>query len=206
VRIGHWIRHPARLVARIRYLWWEKRNPDKPWLTPGAVAFLDAQLKSDMSAVEFGSGRSTAWYAAKVGRLLSIEHNAEWFALVTRDLAARGISNVDYRLVSLDHDESMPEQPKYDPLPRYVAVIAELPDDSLDLVIVDGHYRTTCIVEAQTKLKPGGLLLVDDANLWPADRPPIPETWPEVSRTTNGIKFTAIWRKPPAADASRGRP
>ena len=206
MRIGHWIRRPTRLLARIRYWWWEKQNPDKPWLTPNAVAFLEAHLKPAMSAFEFGSGRSTAWYATKVGRLISVEHNAEWYARVSRDLADQGIHNVDYRLVPLDHNESKPEQPRYDPLPRYVAAIAELPDDSLDLVIVDGHYRTTCIAEAQSKLRPGGLLLVDDANLWPADRPPVPETWSEVSRTTNGIKYTAIWRKPNSADAPRDRP
>ena len=42
MHFGFWIRHPGRLLPRIRYWLWEKWNPDKPWLTPGAVAFLES--------------------------------------------------------------------------------------------------------------------------------------------------------------------
>ena len=111
-------------------------------------------------------------------------------------LVGHDSSNVDYRFIPLDHPECAPEQPIYSPLPAYVAVVANCPDKSLDFVVVDGHYRTTCIAAVLSKIKPGGLLLVDDANRWPGDAPPVPCDWPEVSRTTNGIKFTVIWRKP----------
>jgi hypothetical protein len=106
------------------------------------------------------------------------------------------LENVAYRLVPLDHPEGAPEQEVYDPLPRYVAVAADFPDDSLDFVVIDGRYRTHCIRQSLGKLKPGGLLLVDDANLWPNARPPVPPDWPEVHRSSNGLKITAIFRKP----------
>jgi hypothetical protein len=202
----YWIRHPGRLLARVRYWLWERRNQDKPWLTPGAVEFLDATLTRDMTALEFGSGRSTAWYSRKVGRLISVEHAAGWFEQVSNDLARRKCDNVDYRHVPLNHPESEPEHPSYDPLPDYVAVAASLSDGSLDLVVVDGHYRTACIAAVLPKLKPGGLLLVDDANMWPGNSPPVPADWPEVSRTTNGLKSTLVWRKPVPPDAPRSRP
>jgi predicted O-methyltransferase YrrM len=146
-----------------------------------------------MNALELGSGRSTLWYAAKVGRLLSVERHEGWFEFVKAELARR---NVDYRYVPLDHPESAHEQSEYNPLPAYVAVVANCPDESLDFVVVDGHYRSTCITAVLPNIKPGGLLLVDDANMWPDNEPPVPSEWPEVSRTTNGIKFTVIWRKP----------
>jgi hypothetical protein len=196
VRLKYWILHPGQLLARIRYWCWEKRNPDKPWLTPGAVDYLGAHLTSDMNALEFGSGRSTVWFAAKVGHLLSVEHNAQWFARIDGELTHRNCVNVDYRFVPLDHPESEPERPHYNPLPKYVAVATIQPDESLDLVVVDGHYRSSCIAAVLTKLKPGGLLLVDDANMWPQNAPPVPREWPEASRTSNGIKVTVIWRKP----------
>jgi predicted O-methyltransferase YrrM len=196
VRLHYWIRHPGQLFARIRYWWWEKRNPDKPWLTPGAVDFLESHVKSDMTALELGSGRSTLWYASKVGRLISVEHDAAWFERVKGQLAAADCRNVDYRFVPLDHPESEPERPEYHPLPAYVRTITECADNSLDFVVVDGHYRSSCIAAVLSKIKPGGLLLVDDANMWPDNVPPVPRDWPEVSRTTNGIKFTVIWRKP----------
>ena len=44
----------------------------------------------------------------------------------------------------------------------YVAAIDEQPDDSLDLVVVDGRERARCAARATAKVRPGGLLLVDD--------------------------------------------
>ena len=198
MRIGYWIRRPHLLLARLRYWWWEKRNPDKPWLTPGAVDYLQKTLTREMTGLEFGSGRSTAWYASKLGRLISVEHHAGWYAQVKEELARQNVTNVDYRNVPLNHPENAGEKPIYDPAPDYVALAAEFPDQSLDFVVVDGHYRSHCIAAVVTKLKPGGLLLVDDANMWPGNMPPVPKDWPEVSRTTNGIKFTVIWQKPGA--------
>ena len=55
------------------------------------------------------------------------------------------------------------------------------------------------------KVETRRLLLVDDANMWPNCQPPVPAGWSEVSRTTNGIKFTVIWRKPGILDAPRDR-
>ena len=157
-----------------------------------------------MCGLEYGSGRSTAWYAGKLSRLVSVEHDAGSYARVKEELARRNVTNVDYRHIPLNHPESAGEQLSYDPVPDYVALAAEFPDESLDLVVVDGHYRSHCIAAVLAKLKPGGLLLVDDANLWPENMPPVPSEWPEASRTTNGIKFTVIWRKPGIPDAPRG--
>ena len=140
MRLGYWVRNPRLLLARIRYWWWERRNPDKPWLTPGAVAFLESRLTPDMNALEFGSGRSTLWYATKVDRLLSIEHNEGWFVRVKAVLVGHDSSNVDYRFIPLDHPECALEQPTYSPLPAYVAVVANCPDKSLDFVVVDGLH------------------------------------------------------------------
>jgi predicted O-methyltransferase YrrM len=149
-----------------------------------------------MTGLEFGSGRSTVWFAGKLRHLTSVEHHSGWHEVVKEQLARAGCTNVDYRFVPLNHPESEGEHEHYDPLPDYVAVANGFPDNSLDLVVVDGHYRTHSIRAVLDKIKSGGLLLVDDANMWPRNMPPVPPNWPEVSRTTNGLKYTAIWRKP----------
>ena len=196
MNLGYWIRRPRMAFRRLLYWRWERRNPDKPWLTPGAVAFLESHLAPPMVGLEFGSGRSTPWFAARLGHLTSIEHHAGWAATVRTRLADLGRTNVDHRLIPLDHTETEPERESYDPLPEYVAAVAGFVDRSLEFIAVDGHYRTQCIRFALEKLKPGGLLLVDDANLWPGDAPPVPADWPVVSRTSNGLKITAVWRRP----------
>ena len=42
MNLWYWLRRPHLIPARLRYWAWERRNPDKPWLTPGAVAFCAA--------------------------------------------------------------------------------------------------------------------------------------------------------------------
>jgi hypothetical protein len=198
LKFWYWVRRPRAAIARIRYWVWEKRNPDKPWLTPAAVRFCEAVLAPPMRGWEFGSGRSTPWFAARLGHLVSIEHDPQWHAAVRERLAGAG--NVDYRLVPLDHSPGEPERPAYDPLPRYVAAIAAEPDESLDLVVIDGHYRTTCVRTCLAKIRPGGLLLVDDLDMWPRrEELPVPPDWHEAHESTNGLKRTGIWRKPPKA-------
>lgn len=195
MNLAFWLRRPNLLFSRLRYWMWERLNPDKPWLCPGTVRFCEQRLGDSMVALEFGSGRSTRWFARRVARLVSIEHNLSWYEDVRRMLDADRRSNVDYRLITLDHPEAEPEHSSYSPLPRYVSVLDEFLDGTFDLIVVDGHYRTTCIRQAITKLKPGGFLLVDDTNLWPslADLP-VPSNWPLVDESTNGIKRTAVWQ------------
>jgi hypothetical protein len=197
MNLKHWVRHPRQGFARVRYWVWERMNPDKPWLCPGTVRFLDRHLTPDMTGLEFGSGRSTRWFAGKVGHLVSVEHHPGWYEQVRSELAARGVANVDYRLVPLDHPEAEGERPEYDPVPRYVAVADGFPDRSLGFVMVDGHYRTHCIRHCLGKLRPGGLLVVDDLNRWPTpEATAVPADWPVADLSTNGIKRTGVWRKP----------
>lgn len=197
MRLLFWLARPRQLAARLRYWLWERAHPGAPWFCPGAVAVLEEYLDGSMSALEFGSGRSTAWLAQRVGRLTSVEHQVGWYGEVSVQLDAKGVADTDLRLVPLDHPESEPEWEQYDPVPRYVRVLDEFEDGSLDLIVVDGHYRTTCARAGLPKLKPGGLLMVDDSQWWESSRDlGVPDDWPVASHSTNGLKTTTIWRRP----------
>ena len=205
MKLWYWLRRPRSAIARFRYWLWEKWNPTAPWLTPGAVRFCETALSPAMRAWEFGSGRSTAWFAARVGHLVSIEHDSHWYATVRERLAEAAIKNIDYRLIPLDHSEHEPERPTYDPLPRYVAAITAVPDESLGLVVVDGHYRTLCIRASLPKIQHGGLILIDDLDLWPRRNDiPVPRDWLPVHESSNGVKRTGVWQRPrrPGGEAS----
>jgi predicted O-methyltransferase YrrM len=197
MNLAYWLRRPGSVLPRVRYWLWERQNPDKPWLCPGTIDFCEKNLRKPMKGVEFGSGRSTIWFADRLGSLTSVEHAPQWHAQVRKMLSDRGVANVDYRLVALDHPEEQPEAETYASTPKYVAVLDEFADESLDFVLVDGHYRTTCIRHCLGKLKPGGILLVDDVNMWgQPERVPVPRDWPMVDRSTNGVKLSCAWRKP----------
>jgi hypothetical protein len=193
--IGFWLRRPRVALARLRYYFWERANPDKPWLCPGTIAFCERHLDQSMRALEFGSGRSTRWFAKRVGHLTSIEHDAAWYEVVKTQLAGEQVENVDYRLIRLNHPESEPEHVRYALTPDYVAIADQMPDASLNFVVVDGHYRTTCVRHVLAKISPGGYLLVDDVNMWPSpEQVGVPEKWPVLDDSSNGVKRCIIWQ------------
>jgi hypothetical protein len=195
MNLSFWFHHPKLAVARLTYWIWEKRNSDKPWLTPAAVEHCQRHLGRQMRGWEFGSGRSTPWFAQRLGTLVSIEHDPRWFARVKAQLDRLKIINVDYRLIPVEKTDSSAAEAEAPP--GYVATLTEEPDDSLDFLAVDGQYRTPCIRAGLRKIRPGGLLLVDDVNYWARREDlPVPETWPVVHESTNGLKVTCIWQKP----------
>jgi len=193
--IDFWIRRPWLIPARLKYWLWEKNNPDKPWMCPGTIAFCQATLTKSMKVLEFGSGRSTRWFAQLVGHVTSVEHDEAWYRIVQQQLAQAQVKNVDYLHVPLDHAPTAPELLSYDPIPQYVAVVERFADQSLDLIVVDGHYRTTCVRYATKKLARGGCLLVDDINMWTTlAEVGVPESWRIVDDSTNGIKRCVVWQ------------
>ena len=185
--------HPVYALRRLAYRAYELTHRGEPWLAQGAIKFCDRRLDRRMVAVETGSGRSSAWFAKRVGRLTSVEHDAGWYERV--GVALRQLPNVDYRLIALDHPAEEPTRPVYDRVPRYVAVFDEFADGGLDFVIVDGHYRQACVRAAVPKLKVGGLLLIDNSN-WLSDAEwGVPPSWRLVHRSSNVMTTTSLWEK-----------
>lgn len=189
-------RRPAYALQRIGYKLYEVTHPDEPWIAQGAVRFCASQLTPAMRGFEWGSGRSTAWFATRLGHLTSVEQDQQWYGIVTERLRARDIHNVTYRLVLLSHPVAEPTVPVYTPLPPYVAAVNAEEDGALGFVVVDGHYRQACILAALPKLAPGGLLLVDNTDWMPLSSWGVPAAWPVVHQSRNVMTETTIWRKP----------
>jgi predicted O-methyltransferase YrrM len=191
----------------------ERRNPDAPWLTSESVAFLERWLRPDLVGFEWGSGRSTAWFARRVRRLISIEHDPRWYEKVARRLDETGVAaKVSYHHIPVDHvaDQDHP----------YVAAMSEHRDRTLNFCLVDGLtiLRAHCALACLSKLERGGILIVDNANWFlprePGSRAPnsrgpadgyASNEWQAFDRrvadwpctwTSNGVTDTAIWTKP----------
>jgi predicted O-methyltransferase YrrM len=131
------------------------KQPESPWLAPSAVAFLDETIQPTWNVFEFGSGASTAWFAQRVNMIESVENDAEWHHQVEERLQREGVCNC--KLTWFESSEAFPEY------------LETLPDASLDLAIVDGHeawpgHRLECLKVARTKVKPGGLMVLDDSD------------------------------------------
>jgi len=189
---------------------YERAHADDPWLTPAAIAMLGSLLRSKDTGAEFGSGRSTLWFAARVEALTSVEHDEQWYNAVAARLKDRGLGNVDYILAP----EDQPLERGSDS--RYARTALAFSDGSLDFALIDGHYRDYTAKFILPKVKPGGVLIIDNANLYlpcqsksPNSRtaelgPPTPawaDVWEELAGwrsiwTSSGVWDTAMFMKP----------
>lgn len=176
-------------------------HPDAPWLTPQAIEMLEGWLTRERVGIEWGSGRSTAWLASRMGSLTSVEHDPVYYGRVLAQLRARGIANVELLL----RMEATP----------YASVVARHAP-RLDFALVDGAYRDACVASAIRQLRPGGILMLDNAERYVPSDGPEPEavreppseawrvilealgSWP-VTWSTNGVWVTAWWEKPGAS-------
>jgi predicted O-methyltransferase YrrM len=206
--LGRRVSHltPRYIVDRLAAVAYERRHPDAPWLTSEAVRLLGTLLRRQDSGVEWGSGRSTCWLASRSSYLISVESSAEWYERVRRVLDRRGLDNVDYRYVEVAREPSAAS-----PLVDYVeSALAGLAPASLDYALIDGLYRDECARRAVQYIKPGGLLILDNADRYipyPTRSPDRLKTAPtarwkafldDVAHwrliwTTNGVNDTAVW-------------
>ncbi|MDX6500276.1 MAG: hypothetical protein QOG23_3536 [Blastocatellia bacterium] len=196
MNIRHWIMHPIGLTRRIWYFFYERAHPTEPFLAPAAIRFLDAALPRDGIGLEWGSGRSTQWFASRLARIVVVEHDSKWYEEVREQLGETLLKKVDYRLIRLEHSPEEPTRPVYDPVPHYVSFVDEFADGYFDFIEIDGHYRQACVRAALPKLKPGGLLLVDDTNWLRIEEWGVPETWPIAHQSVKINTVTSIWQRP----------
>lgn len=143
-----------------------------PWIAAEAVVYLDQLLAGGSAHVlEFGAGNSTLWLAARCRRLVSVESSPVWTVRLQRRLTAGGVDNVVVLLV--EPDDPVNFHPAYrgarDRSYRaYVeagkaAVTAQL-KGRLDVLLVDGRARFACIRDCAALVRPGGTLLLDNAD------------------------------------------
>lgn len=192
----------------------QRRHPSAPVIVANAAILLDSWLRPTDEGLEWGSGRSTVWLAMRVARLTTIEHDPDWHDRVQRWLEARGLSaKVDYRLIAAPADQL--DEPRDHP---YATVADQVADGSLDFALIDGQMRLRCAARILSKLKPGGLMILDGANRYLPNRfegkhttirhtrdQPLSDDWRALlerlegwraMNTSDGLWDTRFWIKP----------
>jgi predicted O-methyltransferase YrrM len=199
-----------RPLLKINYKFFKLFNPTTPWTSQASIKIFERILNHEMVGFEYGSGKSTIFFAQRLKALTSIEHNKEWHHLVKKKFKSLNISNVDYYLVpSHGINISIPATLKlygeYDLKPsdfdirkeylEYFSFIARYPDAHFDFVIVDGRARVECSLLAIPKLKRGGIFVLDNSDR-PRYKPVfrVLQEWKSIT-TTTGLFDTTIWFK-----------
>lgn len=157
---------PKYVYSRLNQIIFQKKYPEAPWLTQQAVGLLDSLIMPDDQGLEFGSGRSTKWFANRCGFLTSVEHNKEWYNYVINQL--KDHFNVSYQLKEANDANPMASS--------YCQVIEEKGNGELDFILIDGIYRGLIAKLAPEKIKIGGLLVLDNAERYLNNNFNIPES------------------------------
>jgi precorrin-6B methylase 2 len=118
---------------------------------------------------EYGSGSSTVYWARRAARVVSVEHDEEWYHRVEDLLKRRSLTNCTYILrMPVPLSAGAPASARSAAMPdrdfsSYVHAIDAYPDQSFDLVVVDGRARIDCLYRSIPKVRPGGCLVLDNS-------------------------------------------
>ena len=200
---GYWLYRILRPILKIRYAFFRRMNKPAPWLSPSSILFFKKYLEKDMVGAEFGSGSSTLFFAPRISKLYSVEHNEEWYHLINEKLTGLNCSNVDYRFVVQNDksdyvDEVFDLEEKRDfeirrDYVNYFRALNDIRDHSLDFAIVDGRARTECCHEILPKIKKGGILILDNSERKRYELVFEQLKDYEMYETTNGLTNTTFW-------------
>jgi len=111
-----------------------------------------------------------------VKKIISIEHDKNWYIKTNNELLKKRVNNCEYYLIEpeyIDAENSKPAKTiyksnlrKYTKLyfRKYVESIDKYPDKYFDLVFIDGRARMGCILHSIKKIKSGGFLVLDNSD------------------------------------------
>jgi hypothetical protein len=148
-----------------------------PWISIRAVDFLNREVRSDFQVFEYGGGGSTLYWNSRVKKVVTVEHDASWFAVLKETMEknkkcewtglfiepAMGDLVAHPDASEPDHYSSNDEASKGKNYQAYVQSVLSYADESFDVILIDGRSRTSCIRDAFPKLKKDGLLILDNA-------------------------------------------
>ena len=124
----------------------DKNGKPIPWFSYPFIDFLTPRLSKELTVFEFGSGNSTLFFAERVKKVISIEHNKAWYQIVNKSKP----DNVDLMLTKSDSSID------------YLDYLLKMKEDD-DIIIVDGLHRNECMIRACEKLSERGVIILDDS-------------------------------------------
>lgn len=131
-----------------------------PWFSYAAIDYLARYLRPTMSVFEFGSGGSTIFFARRCKSVHAVEEEPSWAAAVRKSADQLALQNVEV----IDAPFNF-RQPNNFESSDYVAQVRT---GTWDVIVIDGAdfdytIRPICFRAAETQVRPGGIIIVDDS-------------------------------------------
>jgi len=125
----------------------DKNNNSLPWYTYSSIYFISKKIKNEMIVFEYGSGNSTLWWSRSVSKVISCEHDLQYFNSLKKRIA----SNVEYIYCKLEYAGD------------YSKIIRSF-SNCFDIIIIDGRDRINCVKNSLEALKYDGIIIWDNSD------------------------------------------
>ncbi len=123
------------------------RNPI-PWYTYPAISFIEKRVHNQMVVFEYGCGNSTLWWASRVKKVVSCEHDRDWYEKMKRKVP----SNVELHHVDLGSENG------------HYAQKVNAYRNEFDVIVIDGLDRVNCARNCLPALKEYGVIIWDNSD------------------------------------------
>ncbi|NTW99911.1 MAG: class I SAM-dependent methyltransferase [Geobacteraceae bacterium] len=97
---------------------------------------------------EFGSGNSSLFWSKNAQSVISVESDPDWYTFGMQDLSPNRSL-----LLKTGCNE-------------YVETVIQY-ETKFDVIVIDGLYRFNCAVKSMTRLKDGGIIVLDNSDWFP---------------------------------------
>ena len=125
----------------------DKDGNPLPWISIPTIEILKEKNLSELFVFEYGSGFSTIWFSEKVKKIVSIEHDKNWFNIINSALIKNKNCDIIFKNLKYGGEYSK-EIKKY---------------NNIDIVIIDGRDRTNCLLNSVSQLSEKGIIILDDS-------------------------------------------
>jgi len=162
------------LLSSKSLLPWNNAIKDQvPWITFEAKKWLEKYLKPDMIVFEYGSGGSTLFFQKHGKKIISIEHNRNWYKKMLKLLKKKDIFSNNYFLIEPEkplnrnnkNKDNYSSHKTYSNMifKKYVNSIDKYPQKYLDVIFIDGRARNSCVKKSLSKIRQDGIIILDNS-------------------------------------------
>jgi hypothetical protein len=116
-----------------------------PWMNYAVIDFLEERLAGDLTLLEYGSGNSTLFYAARTNHITSVEEDEKWY---------------NFFVPQLPQNATLILCAPY--LPEKYVTPEEIRGKRFDVIVIDGADRNLCLYRAIDYLSERGVVILDD--------------------------------------------